>query len=149
LALCVFCGQKIWMQQRISTKKCCPCGHFSTDSLRRVLTNWRGNNDKIKLYMYTTIYLLHYWLLVSATTAIVRPFHNNLTPILLTWRIWLTPNNASRWQMGFNSVFEGLKKLVYIEQNCQFICDFYGKVAQTSFAFGYKTLCDRYAVWVL
>src|SRR5215475_11596094 len=27
--LCVFCGQKIWMQQRICTKKCCPYGqHF-------------------------------------------------------------------------------------------------------------------------
>jgi hypothetical protein len=28
---------------------------------------------------------------------------------LLTWRIWRAPNNASRWQMGFNSAFEGLK----------------------------------------
>jgi len=28
--------------------------------------------------------------------------------ILLTWRIWWAPNNASRWQMGFNSAFEGL-----------------------------------------
>src|SRR5215475_2603900 len=27
--LCVFCGQKIWMQQRICIKKCCPYGqHF-------------------------------------------------------------------------------------------------------------------------
>jgi len=31
-----------------------------------------------------------------------------LTLILLTWRIWWAPNNASRWQMGFNSVFKGL-----------------------------------------
>jgi len=29
-----------------------------------------------------------------------------LTP--LTWRIWWAPNNASRWQMGFNSAFKGL-----------------------------------------
>jgi hypothetical protein len=28
--------------------------------------------------------------------------------ILLTWRIWWAPNNASKWQMGFNSVFKGL-----------------------------------------
>jgi len=28
-----------------------------------------------------------------------------LTLILLTWRIWSDSNNASRWQMGFNSVF--------------------------------------------
>jgi hypothetical protein len=26
----------------------------------------------------------------------------NLTLIFLTWRIWWTPNNASKWQMGFN-----------------------------------------------
>jgi len=26
-----------------------------------------------------------------------------LTLILLMWRIWWASNNASRWQMGFNS----------------------------------------------
>jgi hypothetical protein len=31
-----------------------------------------------------------------------------LTLILPMWRIWWAPNNASRWQMGFNSAFEGL-----------------------------------------
>jgi len=31
-----------------------------------------------------------------------------LTLILLTWRIWWAPNNASRWQMGFNSASEWL-----------------------------------------
>jgi hypothetical protein len=35
-----------------------------------------------------------------------------LTLILLTWRIWWTPNNASRWQMGFNSAFKGLSDFV-------------------------------------
>ena len=33
---------------------------------------------------------------------------NLLTHFLLMWRIWLAPNNASRWQMGFNSVFKEL-----------------------------------------
>jgi len=28
-----------------------------------------------------------------------------LTLILLTWRIWRAPNNARKWQMGFNSEF--------------------------------------------
>jgi len=32
----------------------------------------------------------------------------NLTLNLLTWRIWWAPNNACRWQMGFNSAFKGL-----------------------------------------
>ena len=34
----------------------------------------------------------------------VPPF----TLTLLTWRIWWPPNNASKWQMGFNSAFKGL-----------------------------------------
>ena len=33
---------------------------------------------------------------------------------LLTWRIWRAPNNASRWQMGFNSAFKGLKWILKI-----------------------------------
>jgi len=33
----------------------------------------------------------------------------SLTLILLTWRKW-TPNNASKWQMRFNSAFKGLKE---------------------------------------
>jgi hypothetical protein len=32
----------------------------------------------------------------------------DITLILLTWRIWWAPNNASRWQMGLNSAFKGL-----------------------------------------
>ena len=31
-----------------------------------------------------------------------------LTLILLMWRIGWAPNNASKWQMGFNSAFKGL-----------------------------------------
>ena len=32
--------------------------------------------------------------------------------ILLTWRIWWAPNNASRWQMEFNSAFKGLMHIL-------------------------------------
>ena len=45
----------------------------------------------------------------------LRPSRNisctvwSLTLNPLMWRIWWAPNNASRWQMGFNSAFEGLK----------------------------------------
>jgi len=38
-----------------------------------------------------------------------------LTLILLTWRIWWAPNNASKWQMGFNSSF---KWLIHLVRNC-------------------------------
>ena len=34
-----------------------------------------------------------------------------LTLILLMWRIWWAPNNASKWQMGFNLVFKGLRRM--------------------------------------
>jgi len=33
-----------------------------------------------------------------------------LTLILLMWRIWWAPNNASKWQMGFNSAFKVLMR---------------------------------------
>jgi outer membrane usher protein FimD/PapC len=31
-----------------------------------------------------------------------------LTLNSLTWKIWWAPDNASRWQMGYNSAFKGL-----------------------------------------
>jgi hypothetical protein len=38
----------------------------------------------------------------------IRAKHISLILILLTWRIWWAPNNASRCYMGFNSAFKGL-----------------------------------------
>jgi len=40
--------------------------------------------------------------------------HVLLTLILLTWRIWWAPNNASKQQMGFNSAFKGLNQIAAI-----------------------------------
>jgi len=40
-----------------------------------------------------------------------------LTLILLTWRIWWAPNNASRWQMGFNLTFKELITVI-LRDNC-------------------------------
>jgi len=39
----------------------------------------------------------------------------SLTLILLMWKIWLAPNNASRWQVGFNLTFKGLRSLEDLE----------------------------------
>ena len=36
----------------------------------------------------------------------------SLNLILLTWTIWRAPTNASKWRMGFNSAFKGLKLLL-------------------------------------
>ena len=35
----------------------------------------------------------------------------NLTLILLMCRMWWAPNNARKWQVGFNSALKGLTKL--------------------------------------
>ena len=47
---------------------------------------------------------LHFYLCF----AFYIPFQLTLTS--LTWKIWWAPNNASRWQMGFNSAFKGLNQ---------------------------------------
>ena len=39
-----------------------------------------------------------------------------LTLILLTWTKWRAPTNASKWRMGFNSAFKGLKEIEWAER---------------------------------
>jgi hypothetical protein len=34
--------------------------------------------------------------------------------ILLMWRIWWAPNNASKWQIGFKSAVKGLKHIQFV-----------------------------------
>ena len=53
-----------------------------------------------------TIYKMHVSLCSCYIIRIL--ISKSLTLILLTWRIWRTRNNASKWQMGFNSAFKGL-----------------------------------------
>ena len=43
------------------------------------------------------------WYVITTVVHII-----SLTLILLTWRIWWAPNDASRWQMLFNSAFKVL-----------------------------------------
>ena len=50
-------------------------------------------------YMYTYTY----------THADINVFKIYLTLTLLTWTIWRAPTNASKWRMGFNSAFKGLR----------------------------------------
>ena len=47
---------------------------------------------------------------VQKTSCYSTKYHyTTLTLNPLTWKIWWATNNASRWQMGFNSAFKGLK----------------------------------------
>jgi len=42
---------------------------------------------------------------IKSIQTICRNSFSHLTLNPLTWKIWWAPNNASRWQMGFNSAF--------------------------------------------
>jgi hypothetical protein len=44
----------------------------------------------------------------SACVVALQYISTTLTLILLTWRMWRAPNNASKWQMEFNWAFKGL-----------------------------------------
>ena len=63
--------------------------------------------------IYTTVGMASW----NMTTHAQKPdfvFRRNrrvhLTLYLLMWGIWWAPNNASRWQMGFNWLFKGLNR---------------------------------------
>jgi len=62
--------------------------------------NNNDNNNNNNTYMPNSLLLLKEWAVLSGTQF--------LTLILPSWRIWWAPNNASKWQMGFNSAFKGL-----------------------------------------
>ena len=48
-----------------------------------------------------------FWLLYVRRRYSPNTRYLTLTP--LTWTIWRAPTNASKWRMGFNSAFKGLK----------------------------------------
>ena len=56
----------------------------------------------------------------ESSCVLVQPLGQDLTLILLMWRIWWAPNNASKWQMELNLAF---KKLIQVGK-CE-LCKFY------------------------
>jgi len=50
------------------------------------------------------------WTMTSLPKRCEQSRKSQLTLNTLTWKIWWAPNNASIWQMGFNSAFKGLTK---------------------------------------
>jgi len=78
----------------------------ATDSPQKVISfHPQGSHFFLAQFQHT---------LQKVITTLCTCCHISLTLILLTWRIWWAPNNASKWQMGFNSVFKGLKNLLYV-----------------------------------
>jgi hypothetical protein len=65
------------------------------------LLSWAASFSKIRAMSYH-----------SSQHYVPEDLNNQcLTLILLTWRIWWAPNNANRWQVGFNLVSKGLRGL--------------------------------------
>ena len=58
---------------------------------------------------HTTISLQQNLLQKASLTCSFRNCITILTLTLLTWTIWRAPTNASKWRMGFNSAFKGLR----------------------------------------
>jgi len=93
----------------LKVKKAWSCTPTYTSSLRTVNFAW--------LTFTTFIENIHHWeqnltrCFTNCFTLLnhVRPWIE-LTLILLTWKIWWASNNASKWHMGFNSVFKGLRR---------------------------------------
>jgi len=67
------------------------------------------HNSIIELCNLTLKLLTSYWIDCISHPAVQNSLVAKLTLILLTCRIWWAPNNASRWQMGFNWTFKGLR----------------------------------------
>ena len=81
-----------------------PCSFFHTFSVNRTVIN-PAHFFKIIAPMYWFLIALFHYCLNKVK---LQTMHCYLILILLKWRIWWVPNNASRWQMGFNSGFKGL-----------------------------------------
>jgi len=78
-------------------------------------TKWHKSIYTRKVCQMRKTCILHQ---ISLYVTVTKPI---LTLILLTWRIWWAPNNASRWQMGFNSAFKGLMAFTVISEDILFV----------------------------
>jgi hypothetical protein len=83
-----------------------------------VITLTQGNNpvyyhfsnnchETLKAYK-NLLFFKTFNALSSKLSLRIPTFWSKLTLILLMWRKWWAPNNASKWQMRFNSAFKGL-----------------------------------------
>ena len=98
----------------------CVCHHISTGVYLRELSPWdslylpgleagESSPSSAELKMSGTLPPLQiYAFLPWKGTSLLL-----LTHILLTWRIWWAPNNASWWQIGLNWAFKWLSELMH------------------------------------
>jgi len=98
---------------------------------------------KVRNSSYSTIVLVYCPAPNSISVKKSKCWNSNiksiLTLILLTWRIWWAPNNASRWQMGFNSAFKGL--IIYFRMGLRLL-------PVTEYSRNTKTQTQRFGNWI-
>jgi hypothetical protein len=89
------------------------CPEFITRNCNNININNRYNSKSVSHTTNTK-----FWELIYDNTlsweCLIDHIMFKLTLILLTWKIWRAPNNASRWQIGFNSAYKGLKQSHYM-----------------------------------
>jgi len=99
--------------------------------VHRGLGNLLENGDSSKRNQFvvggTTEMILHQvrgkiWYFVHTTVNNNNKYCYCLTLILLTWRIWRAPNNASKLQVEFNWVFKGLIVCIFQAADNGFMC---------------------------
>jgi hypothetical protein len=88
----------------------------------------------LQLWGNSVAFPVRFWIISAPfwTSFALVPAHFRLTLILLTWRIWWA-NNASKWQMGYNTPFRGLIAWSWMLD-----------VLETRFL---VTLCDSTLLW--
>ena len=82
--------------------------------MRRINSTKRYKNRHVKLLLRSTLIMVIISEQSCLSTYLVKRVYTLthkvlLTLILLTWTIWRSPTNASKWRMEFNSALKGLQ----------------------------------------
>jgi len=105
-----------------TTQYCVACGDIWNEKIRQLFPgedNTYHQNSAAKLGCIFVETWVHSWFILLKFLRKWRQHSPRseprlLTLILLTWRKWWAPNNASKQQMGFNSAFKGLIYVSYL-----------------------------------
>jgi len=96
-----------------------------------------------EMFCCSVMHTSQFWLLrlMNSLSLWLRRESQSLTLIPLTWRIRWAPNNASNWQMGFNSAFKGLTLKFLRSAHTVYLCVLCGSQNKQRL-FPYTTLTD-------
>ena len=82
----------------------------------RMILKWFQSPLLLLVSLYHFVFTFHMPYIYIVRSLYFRIFPTSfLTLILLTWRIWWAPTNASKWRMGFSAAFKGLITFLFPE----------------------------------